>query len=164
MAKKQDFKKLNQILDKYKGEKGTLITVLQEAQHAYGYLSEEILEYIANHTGVKLSQIYGVVTFYGQFRLHPGGKHMIKVCHGTACYVSGAAKISDDISSELEIEIGETTKDGIFSLETVACLGACGLAPVMMINKKTYGRLNSESATEAIKKTVRREPKQKEVE
>lgn len=164
MAKKANFRKLDDILDKHKGEKGVLITILQEVQHAYGYLSEEILEHISNHTGVRLSQIYGVVTFYGQFRLHPCGRYMIKVCHGTACYVSGAAGISEDISKELGIEVGETTKDSLFSLETVSCLGACGLAPVMMVNEKTHGRLNPESATEVIRKTIKRSSGQKEVE
>lgn len=156
MAKKTDFKKLDAILAKHKGERGALITILQEAQDIYGYLSEDVLERISNHTGMRLSQIYGVATFYSQFRLCPCGKHILRVCHGTACYVSGAAKISEDISKELEIKMGETTRDRLLSLESVSCLGACGLAPVMMINEKTYGRLDSERAVEIIRKTMRK--------
>jgi NADH-quinone oxidoreductase E subunit len=164
MAKKTDFKKLDEILNKHKGEQGALITILQEAQDAYGYLSEEVLEHISNHTGTRLSQVYGVATFYSQFRLRPCGKHILRVCHGTACYVNGSTKISDDISKELEIKMGETTKDRMFSLDAVSCLGACGLAPVMMINEKTYGRLDPESAVEIVKKTMRKtsEPEESE--
>jgi NADH-quinone oxidoreductase E subunit len=162
MAKKTDFKKLDEILNKHKGEQGALITILQEAQGVYGYLSQGVLEHISNHAGMKLSQVYGVATFYSQFRLRPCGKHMLKLCHGTACYVSGAAKISEDVSKELEIKMGETTKDRMFSLDAVSCLGACGLAPVMMINEKTYGRLDPAKAVEIVKRTARRkfEPKE----
>lgn len=144
--------RLREILDKHRNDTGFLIPVLQEAQGAYGYLSEEVLEAISMEMSVPLSQIYGVTTFYSQFRLHPHGREIIKVCHGTACYVSGAEAIAKGIAEELGIRVGETTEDRLFTLESVACLGCCSLAPVMMINKETYGRLTSDIARGVIKK------------
>lgn len=144
--------RLREILDKHRNDTGFLIPVLQEAQDAYGYLSEDVLEAISTEMSVPLSQIYGVTTFYSQFRLHPHGREIIKVCHGTACYVSGAEGITRGIAEELGIKVGETTEDRLFTLESVACLGACGLSPVMMIGDETYGRLNSQRARETVKK------------
>ncbi len=101
--------------------------------------------------GLPSSQVYGVATFYTQFRLKPVGKHLMRVCHGTACHVSGAVKISQALEDELKVGDGETTEDGKFTLETVACLGCCSLAPVMMIDSETYGRLTPDSARKAAK-------------
>lgn len=142
--------KLDAIIDKHRTNPGSLIPILQEAQEVYGYLSEEILEHISRIGGFKLSQVYGVVSFYGQFRLEPHGKHIIKVCHGTACHVGGASEIMQSLSDGLGVDEGETTKDRKFTLESVACLGCCSLAPVMMVGEKTYGRLTSKLARDVI--------------
>lgn len=118
------------------------IPILQDLQAAYGYLPLKALDYVVAHTEISKRQIYGVATFYGQFRFKPSGRHTIRVCHGTACHVNGAQKISAALESTLKINDKETTADGKFTLETVACLGCCSLAPVMMIDETTYGRLS----------------------
>lgn len=132
-------------------EKGGLISVLQAVQDIYGYLPKEALEKISQVTGAKKAKIYGIATFYAQFRLKPLGKYVILQCQGTACYVNGAKEISKAICEELNIAPGETTEDGMFSLEDVACLGCCSLAPVIMINGETYGKLTPDSAKKIIK-------------
>ncbi len=143
-------RKLTQIIDRYRGHQGALIPVLQEAQSALGFLSKETIERIAEGLSVPVSQVYGVATFYTQFRLRPVGKHLIRVCHGTACHVGGAAGISEALEEALAIKDGQTTPDGKFTLESVACLGCCSLAPVMMIDGETYGRLTKEGAAKAL--------------
>jgi len=142
--------KLQAVLDKYKETKGAIIPILQEAQEAYGYLSREVLYEIAAQTGVPISQIYGVVTFYSQFHLNPRGKNIIRVCQGTACHVRGAKAILTRLEELLSVKPGGTTPDLQFTLETVACIGACGLAPVLMINDDTHGRLTVESVEEIL--------------
>ena len=146
------FAKLDEILKKYQGVKGALIPVLQDTQQAYGYLPKEVIENIAEKMNIPVSQIYGVVTFYSQFHLKPRGKNIIRVCQGTACHVRGAKAILAAIEDNLQIKAGGTTADLLFTLETVACIGACGLAPVMMINDDTHGRLNPEGVTEILGK------------
>ncbi|CQR72493.1 NADP-reducing hydrogenase subunit HndA [Sporomusa ovata DSM 2662] len=136
---------LNAILTKWQGLKGALIPVLQEAQEAYGYLPREIIQAIAVELKIPVSQIYGVVTFYSQFHLNPRGKNIIRVCQGTACHVRGAKAILAALEDKLQIKAGGTTPDLTFTLETVACIGACGLAPVLMINDDTHGRLTPDS-------------------
>jgi len=136
---------LDEILAKYAGVHGALIPVLQAAQNAYGYLSKEIIQYTAEKMNIPVSQIYGVVTFYSQFHLNPRGKNIIRVCQGTACHVRGAKAILQAIEDNLNISAGKTTQDLNFTLETVACIGACGLAPVLMINDDTHGRLTPEA-------------------
>ena len=131
-----DFKNLH-----YKGEAGVLIPLLQKFQVEDGYISRERIAEIHRKTGVPLSRIFGVATFYAQFRLHPVGRNIIKVCHGTACHVAKADVISKTLRDELRIGEGETTPDREFTLETVSCLGCCSLAPVVMINKDTHGNL-----------------------
>ena len=143
---------LDVILVKHQGVKGALIPILQEAQDAYGYLPKNVLEYIAKKTGTPISQIYGVVTFYAQFHLNPRGKNIIRVCQGTACHVRGGKKILETLEEKLGIQAGGTTKDLKFTLETVACIGACGLAPVLMVNDYTHGRLTPESTIEVLAK------------
>jgi NADH-quinone oxidoreductase E subunit len=133
--------RLTELFNRYEGKDGVLIPVLQKAQEIYGYLPEEVLKKIADHFQWPFSEVYGVATFYAQFHLKPRGENIIKVCTGTACHVRGGGKILDKITSELKISPGETTEDLKFTLESVACLGACGLAPVMMVNDDTYGRL-----------------------
>ncbi len=149
-----DMSGLKKVLKKYAGDKGALIPILQAAQEVYGYLSERVLEEIARSCGVPLAAVYGVATFYTQFRLRPHGRTTVKVCRGTACYVSGAQQISEAVCGELEIPEGGMTEDRKFTLESVACLGCCGLAPVMMIGDKAYGRLTPEEARSAIKKAT----------
>ena len=132
-----------EILSEYKDNpKGALIPVLQKAQGVYGYLPKPVLETIARELRLTTAEVFGVVTFYAQFHLNPRGKHIIRVCQGTACHVRGGAKILEAGSEHLKVKPGETTRDLEFTLETVACLGACGLAPVMMVDDNTHGRLN----------------------
>lgn len=142
--------KLEQILKKYRGHQGILIPVLQEIQRFYGYISRESMAAVASELVIAESEVFGVASFYSQFYLEPRGQNMIRVCQGTACHVRGAEKILAAFAQELGIEPGETTPDKKFSLERVACLGACGLAPVAMIGEKTYGRLTPEKVSEIL--------------
>jgi len=146
-----DLDLIDSLIEKYKNKKGNLIPILQGTQDIYGYLPDEAFIKIAELTGLKLSEMYGVATFYTQFRLHPVGKHIIKVCHGTACHVQNATAISEALEEALGIKDGETTEDNIFTLESVACLGCCSLAPVMMIGENTYGKLTSSQSVKIIK-------------
>lgn len=139
------FSKLDEILKKYQDAKGALIPVLQEVQNIYGYLPKDVIQNMAEKMDIPVSQIYGVVTFYAQFHLKARGKNIIRVCQGTACHVRGAKGILHELEEELKIKAGGTTEDLLFTLETVACIGACGLAPVLMINENTYGRLTPEN-------------------
>ncbi|MBP2653411.1 MAG: NADH-quinone oxidoreductase, subunit [Firmicutes bacterium] len=141
----EQFAKLDEVLVKYEGVKGALIPVLQEAQNVYGYLSKDIITRIGEKLGIATSQIYGVATFYSQFHLKPRGRNIIRVCQGTACHVRGAKAILQALEDNLKISAGSTTPDLKFTLETVACIGACGLAPVLMINDDTHGRLTPEA-------------------
>lgn len=141
---------LREILKKYEKEEKYLIPILQDAQDEYGYLPEEVLKEIACALDLSLSQVYGVVTFYTQFHLEPRGKNIVRVCMGTACHVRGAAGVLNAIQDELGIKSGETTEDLKFTLETVACIGACGLAPVIMVNDDTHGRLTPEKVSEIL--------------
>jgi NADH-quinone oxidoreductase subunit E len=125
----------------YAGEEGKLIPALQKVQEQDGFISRERMMEIHRHSGVPLAQIYGVATFYAQFRFHPVGKNIVRVCHGTACHVSGAKGITSALEEELGVTNGETTPDKLFTLDTVSCLGCCSLAPVIMINNDTYGNL-----------------------
>lgn len=134
---------LKEILSSYSAEQASLIPILQEAQERYGYLPHDILSEVADSLGLSLAKVYGVVTFYTQFHLQPRGKNVIRVCTGTACHVRGGADVLREIEKELGITSGGTTEDLEFTLETVACIGACGLAPVIMINDDTHGRLNA---------------------
>lgn len=130
---------------------GDLIEVLFEVQKANGYISEDMLKVVSKHLSVPFSRAYGVVTFYSYFRLAPIGEKVIRVCQGTACYVRGAEQTSGALARELKISEGETTSDSLFTLENVACLGCCGLAPVMMINEETYGSITPEKARKAVR-------------
>ncbi|BEP28245.1 NADH-quinone oxidoreductase subunit NuoE [Helicovermis profundi] len=149
---KVDLKLIHPIVEKYGQVKGSLINMLQEIQEVYGYLPLSAMEYIADNTNNKKATIYGVATFYTQFRLHPIGKNLILQCQGTACHVNGSREISKALCNELEINPGETTKDGLFTIEDVACLGCCSLAPVIMINGEAYGNLTPKEAVKIIRK------------
>jgi len=146
-----DLGPVDEIVEKYGKEKGALIPLLQEAQEAYGYLDEKIMRELALRAGYQLSQIYGVATFFSQFRLKPVGEYLIKVCHGTACHVGGATQISDEVCNQLNIKEGETTPDNKFSLESVMCLGACALAPIMVVGDDTYGKLKPTGIKKVLK-------------
>jgi len=146
-----DLSLIDPLIKKYKDKKGNLIPLLQGTQNIYGYLPEETFVKISELTGIKLSEMYGVATFYTQFRLNPVGKHIIKVCHGTACHVQNATAISEALEDALGIKDGETTEDRLFTLESVACLGCCSLAPVMMIGDETYGKLTGSQAVKIVK-------------
>lgn len=129
------------VIEKYRGTKGALMPVLQEAQEIYGYLPIEVQKIIAVRMGVSLEEVYGVSTFYSQFVLNPKGDVSIAVCLGTACYVKGSGDILDKITQVLGLPSGSTTPDGKYSLEATRCIGACGLAPVLTVNNEVYGRL-----------------------
>lgn len=141
-----------EIIKRYKGKRGALIPVLQEIQNAYGYLPESLLDLVAEELNVYLSDVYGVATFYAQFYLTPRGRNIIKVCRGTACHVKGSARIMEKILERLEVKPGEMTKDGNFTVEEVACLGACGMAPVIVINKETFGEVIPAKALEVVER------------
>ncbi|MBN3035110.1 MAG: NADH-quinone oxidoreductase subunit NuoE [Bacteroidales bacterium] len=146
-----DLSLMDPLISKYKGRKGNLIPLLQGTQDLYGYIPREAFEKLAAETDLKLSEMYGVATFYSQFRLRPVGKHIIKVCHGTACHVQNANAISDALREALKIEDGETTEDGLFTLESVACLGCCSLAPAMMVDDEAFGKLTGNEAVRIVK-------------
>lgn len=157
MSNNVDLSLLGPILKKYQSQEGALITMLQELQKAYGYLPEVVLTHLSQEVKVPLSQIYGVVTFYAQFYLTPRGRNIIRVCRGTACHVRGGSRILEAVEREVGIMEGETTPDLEYSLETVACIGACALAPTMVINEKTYGKLTSKKVMESLSRRDRRE-------
>lgn len=145
------------ILADYKGEQAQLIPLLQQLQEAYGYLPQDVIERLSKRTGIFVSQIMGVVSFYAQFRTQPVGKHIVKICFGTACHVIGAENIADAICRELGVSLGGTTEDMAFTVESVACIGCCSLAPVITINDETFGRLTPDTARQAIKDYKARE-------
>ena len=136
-----DFSLLKPTLDEYAQVPGSLITILQKAQEIYGYLPIEVQKIIAEKTGTPAEQIYGVVSFYSQFKLNPDGEVAVAVCLGTACYVKGSGDIIEECSRILNVAVGSTSADGKYSLEATRCIGACGLAPVLTINGEVYGRL-----------------------
>lgn len=146
-----DMTLLDEVINKFHREKGNLISVLQDAQEAYGYLPLDVLRAIADRTSSKRARVYGIATFYSQFRMKPRGKYMILTCQGTACHVNGSNAVAEALCEELGINIGESTSDWMFSIEEVACLGCCSLAPVIMINDDTYGNLTPKSAKKVIK-------------
>ncbi len=160
-CEKPDFSQLATVLEAYGNIPGSLITILQKAQDIYGYLSIDAINYISEKTGLMPAHIYGVATFYTQFRLSPIGKNLIMLCKGTACHVNGADMIEEAITEELSIEDGETTEDGIFTLNNVACLGCCSLAPVMMIKShdgdETYGNLTKDMVKSILREVKTRE-------
>ena len=146
-----DLRLIENLIQKNKGKKGNLIPLLQGAQEIYGFVPRMVFEKISSECGISMSDMFGVATFYAQFRLKPVGKNIIKVCHGTACHVQNAKEISESLEESLKIKDGETTEDRIFTLESVACLGCCSLAPVMMIGDQTYGKLTGNEAVRIVK-------------
>ena len=138
---KEQEEKLVAVIKSYEGVEGAMMPILQEAQEIYGYLPVEVQQIIARETGVSIEEIFGIISFYSQFKLNPDGEVAIAVCLGTACYVKGSGDIIDEISTRLNLPAGSTTSDGKYSLEATRCIGACGLAPVLTINGDVYGRL-----------------------
>ena len=144
--------RLRKVIEEHKGQPGATMPVLQAAQEIFGYLPEEVQIMVAEGLDIPLSEVYGVATFYSQFSLQPKGEYVCGVCLGTACYVKGSQKVLDKLCSELGVEVGQTTKDGRFTVQATRCLGACGLAPVMMINDEVYGRLTPEDIPDILAK------------
>lgn len=132
------------VIEKYKGTKGAMMPILQQAQEIYGYLPIEVQKIIAEKTDTPIEEVFGITTFYSQFMLNPNGEVAISVCLGTACYVKNAQELIDAVSKELDLEVGNTSPDGKYSLEATRCIGACGLAPVMTVNGEVYGRITKD--------------------
>jgi len=151
MPEPLDLSKLEPVLRKFRGQEGAMIPVLQEAQSIYGYLPEEALAYISHGLKIPLSRIYGVVTFYAQFYLTPRGRHTVRVCRGTACHVRGGKNIHKAVHQFLGVEENETTPDSKFTFETVACVGACALSPVLVVDKHYYGKLTPAKVEKVLK-------------
>jgi NADH-quinone oxidoreductase subunit E len=150
---KGDTVTLSEILVKYpRGDRGYLIPILQEVQESQGYVSPDVIDEIGAFTGVSPGEIFGVTSFYAHFRFTKPGKHTVKVCRGTACHVRGSERILEGVERELKVKAGETTPDGVFSLERVACFGCCALAPVVVIDNDVYGRMSSPKAQRLLKK------------
>ena len=145
-------REFNELLKEWSGEQGNVIPLLQKTQEIFSYLPEDAMAEIGRVTGKSSAEIYGVATFYAQFRFEPMGKHIIKVCHGTACHVSSADLLDQTIENELAAVPGKTTEDGLFTIERVACLGCCSLAPVVMIDGEVYGKLTGDKLKKILKK------------
>jgi NADH-quinone oxidoreductase subunit E len=143
-------KRLNEILSFYQGKKEELIPILQQVQQAFGYLPEPVMKKVAKFLQLPESTVFGVGTFYAQFKLVPSGRNIIRVCRGTACHVRGGARILREVEKRLGIKPGESTPDLEYSLETVACIGACALAPTMVINNETHGQMTTKKAAEIL--------------
>ena len=151
MPEPLDLSRIDEALTKHRGEEGALIPILQEAQEIYGYLSEELLAAIGKRLHIPLSRIYGVITFYAQFYTTPRGRYTVRVCRGTACHVRGGKNVLKAVQQHLGIGEGETTADFKFTFETVACLGACALSPVLLVNKNYYGKLTPAKVEQVLK-------------
>ncbi|NLJ55458.1 MAG: NADH-quinone oxidoreductase subunit NuoE [Firmicutes bacterium] len=147
-----DYEQVEKLLQEFVGKKGVVVPVLQKIQHEFGYLPRPALEYMAARLRIPVSRVYGVATFYAQFHLQPRGKNIIRVCRGTACHVRGVTKVAEKTKELLGVGVGETTADLKFTYEEVACIGACGLAPVMMVNEQTFGKLAPEKVQAILKK------------
>ncbi|MDI3477735.1 MAG: NADP-reducing hydrogenase subunit HndA [Thermoanaerobacterium sp.] len=144
--------KFKKVIDELKNVDGSLIAVMNEAQEIFGYLPIEVQQFISEEMNVPLTEIFGIATFYSRFTLKPSGKYKIGLCLGTACYVKGSAMVLEKLKEKLGISVGDVTSDGKFSLEATRCLGACGLAPVMMINGEVFGRLTPDDVDDILKK------------
>ena len=154
MAEALDLSRLDSVFKKHQGEDGALIPVLQEAQEIYGYLPEGLLAIIGKRLHIPLSRIYGVISFYAQFYTTPRGRYTVRVCRGTACHVRGGKNILKAVHQFLAIGENETTPDFKFTFETVACLGACALSPVLLVNKNYYGKLTPAKVEQVLKQYV----------
>lgn len=152
MEFKEKLNKLEHIINEHKNQQGALMPVLHETQELFGYLPEEAQKRISEALNISMAEIYGVATFYSRFTLKPRGKYTIGVCLGTACYVKNAQGIIDKIKKEIKVGAGETTEDGLFTLEATRCIGCCGLAPVMTVGEDVYGKIVPEDVIDILKK------------
>ena len=146
--------RIDEIIHRHNVQLGAIIPALQEIQEVYGYVPPAAIFRIAESTGVSASEIYGIVTFYSQFRLKPLGKNVIRICHGTACHLSGSEQIADTLSTITGVAEGETGQDGRFTIERVACLGCCSLSPCVTVNDEIHGRLTPETAASTVRKLM----------
>jgi len=153
-VKTKDKQKVVAILDKYQRDRGLLVSILQDVQSEFYYLPRDVIEMVSGELVVPMSQVYGVATFFKSFSLKPRGRHLINVCLGTACHVRGAAKIQDKLQRDLDIMPGETTKDGRFTLESVNCVGACALGPMVIVDGKYHGQMNTDKVDSVLKDYV----------
>lgn len=143
---------LEKLIESHKGDKGSVISILQELQEEFGYISEDAVNYVADRLWIPRSKFYGAATFYAQFYLHPRGKNVVTACCGTACHVKGSERLINAVARELKLGEGQdTTSDGQFTLERVNCVGACSIAPVVIINKKVYGKSTTDKILKEIK-------------
>jgi NADP-reducing hydrogenase subunit HndA len=149
--KEKDVQQIKEIAKSFGNQPGELINVLHKVQGYFGYLPAEVQEVVARETNVSVAKVYGVVTFYSFFTMIPKGKYPVSICTGTACYVRGAEKVLDEFKRELGIKVGESTPDGKFSLNCLRCVGACGLAPVVLVGEKTYGRVSPDGVKGILK-------------
>ena len=145
--------KLQEIFSQHNRTRDSLIPILQDVQGELGYLPPEAMDAAAKHCRVSPVELYGVATFYAQFKFTPVGKHRIMICQGTACHVMGGGRVLEEVQNQLNVQTGETTEDMMFTLETVACIGACALAPAMVVNKDTHGKVKPEQVAEIIDET-----------
>ena len=143
---------LKEILEKYEKDKSNLIQILNQVQEKYGYISQDAQKAISEYLDISMAEVYGVITFYSRFTLKPKGKYNIAVCLGTACFVKGSEKVLDKVKEILKIDVGQTTEDGLFSIEATRCVGACGLAPVFTVNDEVYGKATPEMVESVIKR------------
>ena len=143
---------LKEILEKYEKDKSNLIQILNQVQEKYGYISQEAQKEISEYLDISMAEVYGVITFYSRFTLEPKGKYNIAVCLGTACFVKGSEKVLDKVKEILKIDVGQTTEDGLCSIEATRCVGACGLAPVFTVNDEVYGKATPEMVESVIKR------------
>ncbi|MDP0489254.1 MAG: NAD(P)H-dependent oxidoreductase subunit E [Fusobacterium sp. JB021] len=153
------FKELEKYISSFEDKKGSLIIILHKAQEIFGYIPEEVQEFVADKVNMPIAKVYGVVSFYNFFSMKPKGKYQISVCTGTACYVRGADKVLEAIKKELKIEVGEVTKDGVFSLDCLRCVGACGLAPVVIIGKEVHGKVKPDEIKKILVSYLAKEKK-----
>ena len=149
-----DLSLLNEVFAKHEGKKGALIPILQRAQAIYGYLPVEVMQHIADRLALSLGKVYGVATFYAQFYLQRRGRHILRVCDGTACHVKGASHLMTAVSNEYGVEPGETTGDGLLTLEIVYCIGSCALAPVTVMDGQVVGRVKEDVLLQQVKRQV----------
>ncbi len=149
--KEIDFGAADEILNQYRGKEGVLIPVLQKIQAEYGWLSQPLVEHIARELNIYLSEVYGVVSFYSQFYTEPRWRYTIQICRGTACHVKGSLRILENIEDELDVKAGQMTKDGKFTVEEVNCVGACGIAPVVILGQKTLGSITVAETLDALR-------------
>lgn len=149
---KEQEAKLLEVINEHKGQKGALMPIMQGAQEIYGYLPYQVQKIISDETGIPIEKIYGVATFYAQFSMQPKGKYVVSVCLGTACYVKGSGNVLEEVEKVLGVKDGECTPDGKFSIETCRCVGACGLAPVMIVDGDVYGKMKPDMVADILAK------------